>query len=392
MPKIAIFMNSLAGGGMERAMLNLASFFVAQGASVDLLVASSKGPLLTEVPDSVNLIDLSESKSRHQSVRWWLWKAAIKLDPMLFRLCFARKLPKAVKVIPALIEYLESNNPDSVVSTPTTANLSLIWAKSYIGYDSKTIIREASTLSKVISNENSMFFKLAERFVSKWYNNADAVICVSDGVSEDLAKNFLVRKSKLVTIYNIIDIDGIKKQSLSEESNSHILQYGEFVLSAGRLEKEKDYKTLIRAFHLISGDVSVNLVILGEGSERSTLENIVNELSLSDRVFLPGFFVNPYPFIARCEVFALSSIWEGCPNVLREAMVFNRKIISTNCPSGVNELLHGGEHGTLVEVGNVHQFSKALLKLIRNVRSEVDEVSSEINEQSVRLYSNLFLK
>ncbi|MFT5427216.1 MAG: hypothetical protein ACI9ZT_002175, partial [Gammaproteobacteria bacterium] len=75
MPKIAIFMNSLSGGGMERAVLNLAKFFIDEGASVDLLVASKNGPLLAEVPPSVTLIDLKTYKTKKKSVRWWMFKA-----------------------------------------------------------------------------------------------------------------------------------------------------------------------------------------------------------------------------------------------------------------------------------------------------------------------------
>jgi glycosyltransferase involved in cell wall biosynthesis len=391
MPKIAIFMNSLAGGGMERAMLNLANFFVQQGANVDLLVASTKGPLLVDVPDSVNLIDLKSNRSDRLSIRWWLFKAAISVEPWFLVLIFIRKLPKAIKVIPALIGYLEKDSPDIILSTPTTANLALLWAKSYCGYNKKIVIREASILSKEIHNKTSIFFKLTKRFVRKWYNCADVVICVSDGVGEDLRKNFSVQKQKLHTIYNILDIDKIKKQSLSSEDDMLIRQYGDYVLSVGRLEKEKDYGTLIRAFHLIANDVSVNLVILGEGSERPKLEKLISELSLSHCVFLPGFFINPYPFIAKCEVFALSSKWEGCPNVLREALVLQRSIISTDCSSGIREILENGGLGELIEVGNVKQYSVCLYKLLQGNGYAESSFDKGMNDRSIKLFLDVFL-
>lgn len=375
-------MNSLSGGGMERAMLNLANFFAEQGADVDLLVASINGPLLIEVPDSIKLIDLKSRKSKTQLVRWWFVKAAVKLEPWLLMLCFTRKLPKAVKVIPRLIEYLEENNPDAILSTPTTANLAVIWAKSYCGYDNKTVIREASTLSEVIQNESSIFFKLTKRFVRKWYNRADMVICVSEGVGKDLRKNFLVQEQKTHTIYNILDIDKIKKQSLSRENELLLQQFGNYVLSAGRLAKEKDFETLIRAFHLISNDISENLVILGEGSERAKLEGLIAQLGLESRVYLPGFFVNPYPFIARCDVFALSSRWEGCPNVLREALIFNKKIISTDCDSGPREILKDGELGILVAISDVESYSKQLHNLIEEPGSNYG-LSSVLADQTL---------
>ena len=130
------------------------------------------------------------------------------------------------------------------------------------------------------------------------------------------------------------------------------------------LKKQKDFEILIRAFHLISDRVSFNLVILGEGSERIKLETLIEKLSLANRVHLPGFFINPYPFIDNCEIFALSSRWEGRPNVLREALIFNKKIISTDCRSGPREILKGGRLGKLVDVGDIESYAELLLELV----------------------------
>ena len=384
-------MNSLSGGGMERAVLNLANFFINEGAEVDLLVASTNGPLLAEVPSSVTLTDLKMYKSKRRSVRWWMFKAAFKIEPLLIVLPFTRKLPKAVKVIPGLVDYMCEMRPDIILSTPTTANLAVIWAKSFSGYDGKIIIREASTLTKEIQNKNSVFFRLLKRFVRKWYNFADIVICVSDGVKQNLNENFLVSNKKLQTIYNILDIKKINNLSKSKDNDLVIDEFGDFVLAIGRLEVQKDFDTLIRAFHNLSNDVSVNLVILGEGSERSNLERLIQELSLADRVYLPGFFINPYPFMAKCTVFALSSRWEGCPNVLREALVLQKSVISTDCPSGAKEILDNGKLGVLVPVGYVEQYSRELKILIQENCDVENAIAENMNQASIDLYRKIFL-
>lgn len=390
MPKIAIFMNSFAGGGMERAMLNLASFFVAEGASVDLLVASAKGPLLEEIPATVNLIDLGESKSLSGSVRYWLLKSAFTIEPWFFALCFARKLPKAIKVIPGLIAYLNKYSPDAVISTPTTANLSLLWAKSCSSQDVKIVVREASTLSEEVRNKKTIFFRLIKNFVKKWYNKSNTVVCVSDGVKHDLCANFHVQASKLQTIYNILDIERIKRLSKKKDNEQLISELGKFVLSIGRLEEEKDFAALLYAFHQISNDVSHNLVILGEGSERCKLENLAEELSIKHRVFMPGFLVNPYPFIKRCKVFALSSRWEGCPNVLREALVLQKSVISTDCPSGAKEILDNGKLGVLIPIGCVEQYSRELKTLIQEDCDVQNVIADNMNQVSIDLYRKIF--
>lgn len=383
-------MNSLAGGGMERAMLNLAKHYVDQGLSVDVLVASVKGPLMTEVPKSINLINLKSSKYKKVSIRIWLLKAMFRVEPRFLILFFIKKLPKAIKVIPALIDYLDDASPDVIFSTPTTANLSLIWAKTYCGYENKTIIREASNLTKEIQNKNTYFLRLARAFVQNWYNHADEVVCVSKGVYDDLHENYLIQKKKLNVIYNIIDVDMIEDKANSSEYDSLIEVFGDYILSAGRLEKQKDYEMLIRAFHVISDKSSVNLVIIGEGAERDKLEILIEELSLNNRVYLPGFFVNPYPFIKNCEVFALSSRWEGCPNVLREAMVLGKKIISTDC-EGVSDILKGASSSVIPLHESYDFYANKLYDLAELKDGEIDINSASLIKHSKNLYNNLVL-
>ncbi|MDW3094146.1 MAG: glycosyltransferase [Gammaproteobacteria bacterium] len=389
MAKVAIFVNSLSGGGMERAMLNLANHFAINGLDVDLLVASKKGQLLTEVTENINLIDLKNYRSSRKSIRLWLLKSLLSVEYLFFILMFIWKLPKAIKVIPSLAEYIDDHSPDVIMSTPTTANLALIWASSYCKFDNKVFLREASTLSQELKHKRSLFFRMIKRFVSKWYDKSDGVICVSEGVRQDLISNFSVQSSKLHFLYNIIDIEGIKKRSMSCEYKDQINNYGKYILSVGRLEKQKDFETLIRAFKLIVDRTNCNLVILGEGAERQSLEKLIEDLSLSGRVEMPGYYVNPYPFIKYCEVLALSSRWEGCPNVLREALVLQKKIVSTDCPSGVRELLEGGKWGALVEIGDVDHYSRELEKMINSKFIPNNSKAEEMNFEAIRHYKEL---
>ena len=365
MTKVAIFTNSMAGGGMERAMLNIAKHLHAQGASVDILLASAKGPLLDEVPDSIDLIDLKAACEKQASVRWWFLKAAFRIEPLFLLLIFFFKLPKSIKVIPGLVSYINRYSPDVILSTPTTANLAMLWSAQFCKFNKKIIVREATTLTQEINNNNSLFFKTIKKLVSKWYSRADTVMCVSSGVKEDLRSNFNISEKQLMVLPNIIDLAEMKKKSESEEDISRINLYKPFVLSIGRLEQSKDFQFLIEAFRLIADKVSCNLLILGEGSERNKLEKLIHELSLSSRVYLPGYKVNPYPYIKNCKVFALSSRWEGSPNVLREALIFNKKIISTDCDSGPREILKNGKVGILVEVGDISTYSTQLLKALQ---------------------------
>ena len=365
MTKVAIFTNSMAGGGMERAMLNVAKYLRSQGASVDLLVASAKGPLLDEVPNNIDLVDLKAACEKQESFRWWLLKAAFRVEPLFLLMIFVIKLPKSIKVIPGLVNYINRYSPDVILSTPTTANLAMLWSARFCDFSKKVIVREATTLTHEINHNNSPFFKFVKKLVPKWYSCSDVVICVSTGVKEDLRSSFNISENQLMVLPNIIDLEEIRKKSESDEHMSSINLYKPFILSIGRLEQSKDFKFLIEAFHMIADKVSCNLLILGEGSERKNLEKLVHELSLSSRVYFPGYKMNPYPYIKNCKVFALSSRWEGSPNVLREALVFNKKIISTDCDSGPREILKHGKAGILVEVGDIATYSKQLLKTLQ---------------------------
>jgi len=132
------------------------------------------------------------------------------------------------------------------------------------------------------------------------------------------------------------------------------------IIGIGRLHTQKDYETMIRAFSIIRRDRAVNLLILGEGTEKDRLLDIVKKLDLDDFVEFPGFVSNPHAFIARASVLALSSRWEGFGNVLVEALAAGTPVVSTDCPGGPSEILEEGRLGKLVPVGDIEAFARAI--------------------------------
>ena len=105
---------------------------------------------------------------------------------------------------------------------------------------------------------------------------------------------------------------------------------------------------------------------MGEGSEREKLEALVKELGLDGDVWMPGFVDNPFKFMKRATVFALSSKFEGAPLVLAEALSLGVPVVSTDCPSGPREILEGGKWGKLVPVGDHEKLAEAILETIEN--------------------------
>jgi glycosyltransferase involved in cell wall biosynthesis len=133
-------------------------------------------------------------------------------------------------------------------------------------------------------------------------------------------------------------------------------------LAVGRLGRVKDYPTLIRAFAKLRENREVRLVILGEGNERSRLESLVRELKLQDCVKMPGYVSNPFAYMARASLFALTSLREGLSNVLVEALYCGCPAVATDCPVGPREVLRGGEYGRLVPVGDDNALAQAMLE------------------------------
>jgi glycosyltransferase involved in cell wall biosynthesis len=132
------------------------------------------------------------------------------------------------------------------------------------------------------------------------------------------------------------------------------------ILGVGRLAEQKDFFTLIRAFALVRQHRPARLIIVGEGPDRPGLEALARELGVADDVSLPGFSTNPYAYMRQADVFVLSSLFEGLPAVLVEALAVGVPIVSTRCPHGPEEILQDGICGPLVPVGDAAAMADAI--------------------------------
>lgn len=138
------------------------------------------------------------------------------------------------------------------------------------------------------------------------------------------------------------------------------------VLAAGGLRPVKDHTTLLKAFALVAGERTVRLVIIGDGSERDRLYELARKLGIASSVDLPGFQRNPFAWMARAHVFVMSSIFEGAPNALIQAMACGTTVVSTDCPGGTREILGDGAWGALTPVGNHRALAAAISEALNN--------------------------
>ena len=333
MKHVSLFAPSLRGGGAERVMVALAKELSSKGLTVDLVLAKAEGPYLVDVPPAVNIIDLNVK-----------------------RIAYA---------IPPLTKYINTEKPDCLLSTLRHANIIAIAAKLISKHRFTLGVREANTLKAQLENDNSIKEKVLPLFMRFLYRRADVVVAVSRDVKSDLVSCIDLPDNKVVVINNPVVNDDL--YSLSEASTDHPWldqKTVPVILSVGRLTKQKDFVSLIRAFAHYVQHHPARLVILGEGEERQHLEALIHNLNLGDKVSMPGFVSNPFSFMKKSDLFVLSSLWEGQPNALIQALALGVPIISTDCPGGSRDILRNGEYGLLVPVNSVvdlcHAFETTL--------------------------------
>jgi glycosyltransferase involved in cell wall biosynthesis len=333
--RIALFVPSLRGGGAEKAMVNLARGFAERGLKVDLVLAKAEGPYLSQVPLEVRVVDLGARRVLYS--------------------------------LPGLVRYLRRERPQAMLSALNYANIVAIWAKLLARVQTRLVVSERNTLSLSTQNASSVRVKLLPLLIKIFYPYADAVVVVSHGVAEDLITMTGLPVEKVKVIYNPVITPELFARA--EEPLDHPwFRPGEppVILGVGRLTKQKDFPTLIRAFALVRKECRARLMILGEGEDRPKIEALVRELGLEEDVALPGFVDNPYKYMKRAAVFVLSSQWEGLPTVLIEALALGTPVISTDCPGGSAEILENGRWGQLVPVGNIRALAGAILAAIED--------------------------
>jgi glycosyltransferase involved in cell wall biosynthesis len=195
------------------------------------------------------------------------------------------------------------------------------------------------------------------------YLQADAITAVSNGVADDIARSIGIPREAITTLYNpTITPDFATKASQPVAHPWFADGAPPVLLAVGRTTFQKDFPTLLRAFARVRADRPVRLAIIGEANAKQAarLRDLAGELAVQDDFALLGYHANPLPYMARAAVFALSSRYEGFPNVLLEALACGSRVVSTRCPSGPEEILDGGRYGRLVPVDDAGALAEAI--------------------------------
>jgi glycosyltransferase involved in cell wall biosynthesis len=261
----------------------------------------------------------------------------------------------------ALWRHLRRRRSDAVLSCTHVANTLVCALGRFPGIVARRLVGVANPYGQSEKHRRAAPRRRKFREVRRLYPKAGAVIAVSEGVRRDLTERVGLRHPNVLVIHNAVITPDILGRAGEAVTHPWLATKDRpVVISAGRLARQKDYATLLRAFARLHGRVAARLIILGEGPERGPLEALARQLGIADHVDLPGFVTNPYSWIARADLFALSSGWEGFGNVLAEALALGRPIVATDCPGGPREILQDGRFGTLVPIGDVAALAEAL--------------------------------
>lgn len=344
MKKIIFLIPTLSIGGGERVVSELS---LNLPESIDKIIVLFKKEISYSYKGKIVSLDISISSKN----------SFLKIYYYFLGLLRFRKIVKVEK-------------PDYVISFGHIANIINILSGS------RSLVRVDNFYSSSCYGFGGNIYKFLIKFL---FNKANIIVNVSKESAQDLIKNFGVKKEKIKVIYNPLNVKEIEKLAKEplEKKYQEIFK-NPVIINMGRLNRQKGQRHLIEAFKNIKSEIKdIKLVILGKGELEDSLKDLCEKLGLKDDVYFLGWQNNPFKFLSKSKLFILSSLWEGLPYVLLEAMACRLPIVSFDCKSGPREILapnadfsyqaeniEYAEYGILVEKENKELLSQAAIKLL----------------------------
>lgn len=352
---IAIFVEDLGGGGAEKVSVTLANGLVARGFAVDLVMWRAEGPYLAAVAPAVRQINFSAEHSA-----------------------------SAVDVIRALRRYFREQPPRIFLSQLEKPSLLAILAALMSGYRHVVPCVHIDLL-RYMRHGHRLRRAVLIGLVMMLYRFVPSIVAVSNGAAMGVRRLLWPTCPPVSVVYNGFDLIVLRAEATLPVEEMWLRDKNLPVfIACGRLVPQKAYDVLLQAFALVRQRIPARLIILGEGPLRGILESQVEQLELAEFVRMPGFVAKPAAWVARSDVFVLSSRNEGLPNVLIEAMAVNTRIVSTDCPSGPREILADGRFGQLVAVGDGAALAQNMIAALQEPLTGGPQVGTEV-ERKVHL-------
>ena len=325
MKNVLLIGSELGKGGAERS-ISLLSFYLEPYYNVTLCILSGTDrEKFYKTCSNVVFIDPPAAKNIFQKVNAWK-----------YRLKKIRQLKKQLD-IDVSISFLEG--PD-YINVLTKGKEKVVLS-----------IRGSKVHDKVIAGVMGRIRK--KILIPRLYKKADKIVCVTHALTNELKQHFNIRKDALKTIYNFYEEDEIAEKSLDPLTEEEQKIFSKpVIITSGRLHIAKEQDKLIDVFSHVKQKNDARLMILGDGEMKEQLISLCNKLKLTicdwklqqrfcdADVYFMGFQPNAFKFYKHSALFALSSSWEGFPNVLAEALICRIPVVSTDCHTGPREILN----------------------------------------------------
>jgi len=294
---------------------------------------------------------------------------------------------RALSSLRPIIKLLNIHKPKVLLSASYHLNVIAILARILTRVPTRVFVAEHKSLAegfKTISLPARLYARSAIRILYKY---ADGWVAISKSIAEQIAYYSAVSIEKINIIYNPIISPGLFTKSKEQITHPFLATNEPLILSVGRLSKEKDYITLLKAFAIVRKKIPAKLLILGEGQERNDLEALVNKLGIKNQISMPGFVDNPYPYFRCANLFVLSSVLEGFPIVLIESLALNTPVVSTTA-GNPEEIPCSDTCVKIVPTRNPEAMANAIIATLNTKPQDMDGTALSLfyEESSVAKY------
>lgn len=382
--KILFYTSGVGLGGVEKVVLEVLKEIDKSKFDIKLALQYENENLFeNEIPKEVNYKYMLPQKIIDKSLYFRERKKNI-----FYKMLYSFMLSYEKYIIKK--NYLEfSKNREIVIDFKSGDFLKLINLEN--GVDKKRICWLHGEITKLNKYEKR------KKFLRENLNKCDKVVCICEDMKNGVIKEIPELEEKLEVIYNPFDMEKIKIKSndYSEiKDNEKKLLEDNYIIMVSRLDNvQKDFDTLIKAFKTVNQKrKDIKLYLLGEGPDREKIENMIKDEDLQEYIKLLGVKRNPYPWIKNSKLLVHSSRYEGLPTVLIEALILNKIVISSNCPTGPREILDNGKYGSLVEVGDYNSMAQEILELLQENSKKKEKYLSNIDKSIERFDKKNIIK
>ncbi len=349
MKSIAFFVQWMLCAGVENALINLSNELVKSGNEVTIYVIKEKGEFLKKIPEGVHLKTIPMDEKVRKTI-------PVGGTTVTVRECISEKkyidaFKFFVKHKLSKTEFAELNvNLDAIPRLEEQYDIAVnfhIHSPFLVWYLSEKV--NASVKYTWIHNDfETTGYNISE--LKQYLKCVNHFFAVSDQLSKEFINIFPEFEDKTTTALNIVPIDEIKKKAdefyPDEYKDNHKLK----LLTVGRLEEQKGYDIAIRVCAMLKAEgLEFEWYILGEGTQRKALEEIIVKENIENYFYLLGVKMNPYPYFKNCDIYVQTSKHEGYVTTVTEAKIFDKPIVTTDV-SGAREQLIDGVNGSITKI------------------------------------------